>query len=80
MLGSSGRRSVGDERLQVLVENVGLLVGEILKALERLVVGVLSVELDTELLQPLTKGAPPESLPSTILFAVQPTSSARMIS
>jgi len=40
----------------------------------------LSLSTDTELLHPLLEALRPESLPSTILLATQPTSSARMIS
>src|SRR5258708_31606994 len=43
--------------LQVLVEDLGLLVGQVLEALEGLVVGVLALELDAELLQALLEGA-----------------------
>ena len=56
MLRRGGRRSVGDERLQVVVEDVGLLIGKVLEALERLVVGVLAVEFDADLFESLAKG------------------------
>src|SRR5919198_3118655 len=52
-------RLLGDERLQILVEDLGLLVREVLEALERLVVRILTVELDAELLQPLAEGITP---------------------
>ena len=47
---------LGHQRLQILVVDLGLLVGEILEALERLVHRVLALELDAELLQPLPEG------------------------
>ncbi len=50
------------QRLQVLVEDVGLLVGKVLEALEGLVVGVLALEFDADLLQPLLEGAAPGEL------------------
>src|SRR5712692_8372432 len=56
LLGAAARL-LRDQRQQVLVENVGLLVGEVLEALERLVVGVLALELYAELLHALPEGA-----------------------
>src|SRR5687768_15615804 len=50
------------QRLQVLVEDLGLLVGQVLEALEGLVVGVLAVEVDAELLQALLEGVAPRQL------------------
>ena len=69
------------QRLQVLVEDLGLLVGQVLEALERLVVAAssLSSSMPSSFRRCL-KALRPESLPSTILLVAQPTSSAVMIS
>ena len=56
MLVARAPRLLRDQRLQVLVEDLGLLVGEVLEALEGLVVGLLALELDAELLQALLEG------------------------
>jgi len=57
---------------QVLVENVGLLVGEVLEALEGLVVGVLASSSTPSSFHPLPEGVAARELASTICWCSSP--------
>jgi hypothetical protein len=80
MLGFGVTISSRISAVQVLVEDLMLLVGELLEAREGLVEVLLALDLDPSSCRRARKALRPECLPSTSLLAPQPTSSARMIS
>ncbi len=73
------RRGVFHQRLDVLVVDVLLAVGEILEALEGVLEGVVA-ELEAQLAQLLAEGMAAECLPMTSEVAFTPTESGVMIS
>jgi 3-polyprenyl-4-hydroxybenzoate decarboxylase len=64
----------------VFVKNFALAIGQIFEERKGGVEFGLAVRHDAQLFQALLEGIAPRDLPSTILLALQPTSSARMIS
>ena len=80
VLGGFGAQAVGNQRLQVFVEDLVLLVGQLLETGKGGVQFALAGQDDTQLLQPRTKRRTPGMFAHDHLLAFQPTDSADMIS
>ena len=79
MFGRLVGQGIGDQRLQVLVEDFMLLVRQLLEA-GKGSVQLVAFQCDAQLLRRERNAARPECLPITILLAFQPTDWADMIS
>lgn len=80
VLGGFFAEGVGDQGLEVFVEDLVLLVGQGLEAGEGLVQLGLAGQVDAQLFQAGAEGVRPESLPRESLLVCQPTDWADMIS